>query len=344
MSGSSYKKALFAAGSLTISTLACVILLFSADWLTGRQMTNNQPPERDMKKLGGGSCLKSGLSRHDRNLGYRILGGVNCDVTLKIGEDTIYNVVYSSDKLRRRRTLPDNWQAKKYLLFFGCSVAFGEGVNDNETIPSNFSAVRSDRHVYNYAFRGYGPQHMLALLESRSVVTTEKTGDLAYIWIDSQMNRLKGSLGICKTFGRWFPYYYLSRGKLKRNGSFESGRPITNWLFGVLEKSNIANKFHVDLPARGPTSSDFKLLTEVFKKSLVIAQKDLGAKKLYVIIYPGNDLGEKIKFAIRGNQGIEIIDFSRLFKPNGELIIAGDGHPSSIANKILGERLAQSIP
>ena len=49
-------------------------------------------------------------------------------------------------------------------MFFGDSFTFGEGVNDEDTLPNAFSIV-SGMRVLNFGINGYGPHHMLRLLE-----------------------------------------------------------------------------------------------------------------------------------------------------------------------------------
>jgi len=61
--------------------------------------------------------------------------------------------------------------ADKSILFFGCSFAFGEGLNDSETFP--FQLIKDAGEKYtgrNFAFHGYETQQMLALLEDRKFV------------------------------------------------------------------------------------------------------------------------------------------------------------------------------
>ena len=49
----------------------------------------------------------------------------------------------------------------KVGIFFGDSMCFGEGLNDNETIPYYFEKSNIDYRSINYGFMGHGPSHML---------------------------------------------------------------------------------------------------------------------------------------------------------------------------------------
>ena len=54
---------------------------------------------------------------------------------MTLNHDVIYDVVYSTDQHGLRVTPPNDNPAAKPILFFGCSYAFGEGVNDDESSP-----------------------------------------------------------------------------------------------------------------------------------------------------------------------------------------------------------------
>ncbi len=82
-----------------------------------------------------------------------------------MGNQLIYDVVYtiSDQGVRVTKGDPngDTW------LFMGCSLMFGEGVNDDETLPAYFSAALGYRaNVVNLGFHGYGPHQMLRSLET----------------------------------------------------------------------------------------------------------------------------------------------------------------------------------
>ena len=86
----------------------------------------------------------------------------------KYHEDTlVYGVRYTIDDRGLRVSPPAATPATGCVLFFGGSVTFGEGVEDNEAMPYQVGLLTGKRYrVYNFAFHGYGPHQMLATLES----------------------------------------------------------------------------------------------------------------------------------------------------------------------------------
>lgn len=84
------------------------------------------------------------------------------------GNTLLYDVVYTigADGLR---ISPANNETigGGCIIFFGDSTTFGEGLNDNQTLPF-YVGQKTGGHsaIYNFAFIGYGPHQMLASLQA----------------------------------------------------------------------------------------------------------------------------------------------------------------------------------
>ena len=86
------------------------------------------------------------------------------------GDTLIYSVRYTIDDHGLRVSPPTGTPSAGCVLFFGGSVTFGEGVEDNEAMPYQVGLLSGNRYrVYNFGFHGYGPHQMLAALESGRV-------------------------------------------------------------------------------------------------------------------------------------------------------------------------------
>lgn len=81
----------------------------------------------------------------------------------------LYQVKYTIDDHGLRIASPPVSATKREsrcLLFFGDSFTFGEGVNDEETMPYRVGEKTNRRYqICNFAFLGYGPHQMLAQLQ-----------------------------------------------------------------------------------------------------------------------------------------------------------------------------------
>lgn len=93
---------------------------------------------------------------------------------LKYGR-TIFDVIYTNNVYGLRIAPHDiyNFPFKsgfKDVIFFGCSFTYGEGVNDDESLPFLFEDKGQGKYkAYNFGFVGYGPQQMLRILESSMI-------------------------------------------------------------------------------------------------------------------------------------------------------------------------------
>jgi hypothetical protein len=120
----------------------------------------------------------------------------------------IYKVTYTIDANGLRIPPPyDVPNVSRSVLFFGCSYTMGDGVQDNETLPYMTGLFTRGRYaVYNFGFHGYGPQQMLAGLETGRVgsIVTVPPQYIIYQAIPYHMERVVGLM-------TWFPHAPLYR-------------------------------------------------------------------------------------------------------------------------------------
>ena len=80
--------------------------------------------------------------------------------------------------------------SNKPILLFGCSIAYGYNLDENQ----NFSTILSKetkRPVYNAAVTGYCPAHMLKLLKENRVLFNVKDPEyIIYTFIKDHKQRL----------------------------------------------------------------------------------------------------------------------------------------------------------
>lgn len=102
----------------------------------------------------------------DSILGYGPKKDTTITSTKLINGDTIYNVKYTI-KNRIRETPNSYEQSNNFRIFIGCSQTFGEGLNNNETLPFYFNELSNKRfNIRNYSFHGYGSHQAFAIVEN----------------------------------------------------------------------------------------------------------------------------------------------------------------------------------
>ena len=85
-------------------------------------------------------------------------------------------------------------------FFFGDSFTYGEGVNDDETLPYLFEKLSGGRYrAYNLAFHGYGPQQMLRVIETgllEKMVSDQRPLIVVYEALVQHIERAAGKLNL----------------------------------------------------------------------------------------------------------------------------------------------------
>ena len=282
----------------------------------------------------------------DRLLGYKPLPNMRMISKMTFAGRQIYNVTYSTDE-RSRRITPVRGVEKpgKFILFFGCSFTFGEGVQDDETLPFFVGQLASRYRPYNYGVNGYGPQQMVAKLQQGDIrgEINEPEGVLVYTFIDDHIHRVIGSQHVAQNWGKYLPYYVLdSNGNLERRGDFESGRPGLALLFWLLGKSEIAKYFQIGVPHR-IGDDDFILTAKMFAESRNAFSRLFNSKEFFVVIFPGSTWGKWLIPHLQNNR-VRYFDYSDLFDPTQiDLKIERDPHPTPKAHHMVAERLTQDL-
>jgi len=286
------------------------------------------------------------LIQHDDTLGYRPKPGVEFHFVPRAGARPVYDVVYAIDAHGRRTTPLDEGHAGKELaLFFGGSNTFGQGVDQDETMPCYFSQFAPRFRAYNYGFLGYGPQAMLAKLQAGKTESEvgERGGILVYTFIDHHIRRATGSMFVHNCWGWRMPYYRIARdGKLVRRGSFTTGRPLVASLYWLLGKSSICRYFRVNLPSR-VTPHHLDLTCRLIEEAKVEFERRFESRGFFVLFYPRCAMTNDIIRPLDGT-GVICLDFSPLVEyTKGKYVVPIDGHPSALAHSAVARALADGI-
>jgi hypothetical protein len=280
------------------------------------------------------------------DLGWAPTPGIKARAWKRVAGESVYDVQYSIDALGRRVTRGAAAGPRStFLLFFGCSVTFGEGVQDTKTFP-HFVAQRAPQvRTYNYGFHGYGPQQLLARLETQDLraQVLEPDGSLVYLFIDAHVNRAIGSMVVYTGWADTAPYYRPGPdGALVRDGTLTTGRPMTSVLYSILGRSQVLKRWHVDVPLT-ITERHIDLTARVLAASAQLFHQQFGGDRFVVVIFPGSTHAARLGRAL-DRHGVEFLDYSALFDAaDPAYAIANDWHPSPRAHRRLGEQLVTDL-
>jgi hypothetical protein len=258
--------------------------------------------------------------------------------------DTVYNVKYSIDHFHKRITPGHDSSKKNHSIFFGCSIAFGVGLNDDQTLAYRFQQESDQFNSYNYGLSGHGPNNMLARLkyQNLSKQVVEKNGVAFYIFFFDHIYR---SIGTMSRYSEWVfnePYYTMENDELVRKKGFKDGRPIISKIYELIYQTNIVKYFKLDFPLR-LNKNHFDLVCEMIKESKKEYQKQFGNNNFYCVMYPShvNWTPEDFKSFkdCLTKKGIDYIDLTQYIDYSYKYTLGGDPHPNANTNQLLAKEL-----
>ena len=285
------------------------------------------------------------LYQYDELLGYKPKPNVVVPEIKRRNGEVIFDVTYSIDSYGRRITPVQNLEDRvQTILFFGCSFTFGTGVNDNETIPFYVSQFAPKYMPYNYGYRGYGPQAILAQLQSDEIIKQVHKTDgtiLVYTYIDGHISRITGSMRVLK-WAHHFPYYIIdSYDRLVRKGNFTSGRRFLTYFYQVIGRSQFVQYFDIDHPRIN--NDHIRLTARIIEESRNAFRDKFDSDNFYVLIYPGQRRYGKELIHYLKKAGVRYLDYSRLQDKMVYDRIKGDGHPTAKSHRAIAARLVKDL-
>jgi hypothetical protein len=266
-------------------------------------------------------------------------------ISKKTGK-AIYNVEYSVDEYGRRITpIKNRKQRNKFVLFFGGSFTYGEGVEDNQTLPFGVGNKASQYTAYNYGFHGLGPFDVLAKIENLNFYkeVKEKHGILIYTYIDGHIHRTAGSMVVMGWMSDGVYYRNTKDEELVRDGSFETGRPILTAIYKILNKSEILKVLKINFPIRFK-DRHIKLVAETITKMQKEFKKKYPHSSFYVLIYPGSRYGKKLMEYL-DQQNILYLNYTTLFNASEPryYLVEEDLHPSPLAYQTISGKIVEDL-
>ena len=328
------------------------------------------------------SDRKLEILKNDEPLGYRYKPGTSgrSYKQLAISGKTIYDVTYTIDIHGNRITPSSPHHLKttnsKTAMFLGGSFTFGEGLEDNETLPYFFQGNTGIKSL-NTGMGGHGAHQALKIMEDKKIFN-ERSGSknvdfYIYRIIPNHINRATGyspfdPQGPCYELNqRSKPTYlgsFIDCGKRETlpEKAFEQYLPylgskepwsealILKFIPGQLLPATLYNKTNYK-------ESDIKRFVAMTRKMKDIASAR-GAKFLALIeditISPGNSCGKEKPFASElikelKSIGITTLPQSKAYSkslcnPDSPLIISiHDLHPNKRANMLSAQFLANFI-
>jgi len=288
-------------------------------------------------------------------LGYSVhdsLFSIDASKRWKASGKEIYDVNYSFAN-GRRVTPNSNPLSNRYGLFLGGSCTFGEGVNDDETLPYYYNENATEKiNIRNYGFHGYGTHQVHTIVKNQimndNALLEAKSVEVFYWFINAHIPRANG-------YSPWDkdgPNYVIEHGELKHTGSFRSAKSslfLGKLMDLIWDNSAIYNRLLNARLSSGEKEVDlFLALVDETNRIL----KDRGFN-FTVLIQDRSEIDKpfgkhhqavikKVKLFFESHD-IQFMDVNEVLmqeeKDINAMQIAGDGHPTSEFHQIVATYL-----
>ncbi len=290
-----------------------------------------------------GNYTLEGFMPHPK-LGYAPKLDTKLNSCKTLGRDTLYCAMYTIDG-HGRRIMPPADTASKHLLFFGCSYTYGEGVNDDQSFAYQIALSKPQYQVYNYAYSGYGPQQMLALMQFSNWQSDIKhsQGYLIYNLLPEHVFRAAGSPYYLQGWGSTAPHYKLDGDSLVYYANCYDWRPIYTGFHQFLGWSGLGS-FVTEFPDHY-NEGDVELTTAILVEAQRRYLEQFPHGKFVVAIPPvDGQEADFVKLATNLTKaGIVCWDMHEEMTYGPPYIIPNDGHPNSEGHKELARLLTNFI-
>jgi len=163
--------------NVLVSLISITLSLSAAEFTAGIFNKYHDVPRTTHFSPDSDYVIHRDAYRSMSELGFLPLPGRYTSKKLSEVGDTVYDVLYSIGEDRFRVTPQTNYATQIHINFFGCSFMFGEGLNDNETLPYFIHFLDNRISVKNYGMHGYGVHQALRILES----TQDVRGNINFV-------------------------------------------------------------------------------------------------------------------------------------------------------------------
>jgi hypothetical protein len=261
---------------------------------------------------------------------------------LSWSDSVIYDVNYTSDQFGRRHTPQIHPSKSRHLLFFGCSLTYGIGVQDDESIPSIVGKMMPGYHAYNYAIPSGGLGNFLYILRHtdirRQVAETEGA---AVYFLQSRVHlpRLEDGLPSLLIPGRNPRFHPNSTSDdVEFKGSFNETRgPLHKSLAYLLMGSTVGHRMMSLI--KPYQNSNVQLGALMIERGKAEYLRHFPKGNFVVVSFDGDNRMDK---ALQ-EKGIDHLKLKFPDVSHEKMFFAHDGHYTAHGNELISELIKSAL-
>jgi hypothetical protein len=286
----------------------------------------------------------------DPDLGYGITRAKHVYQSIKRGADghIIYDAHYSITSKGLRET-PDVNGPVAY--FFGCSMTMGVGVDDEDTLPDQFSRM-SGYHAINLGVLGYGTHHVVRALEidQPASLGLPRPDIVIYTAILDHINRAADRGVGWDAYGPRYDVNAVYQGPFRQRNAPPTFAEHLDFIlrFWWRTYSAVRTQMEINYYARPRTAEERKRFISLVVKARDIVKKRYGVP--FVVVFWDTAGDGKASAAesdwvtkdLRAND-IDVLQLSKV-RPDSDdpqYYIAGDAHPSRTGHALVADELTR---
>ncbi len=275
------------------------------------------------------------------------------------GDRVLYDVSCKTDAAGRRLTPCDCRSEEANLaLFFGCSMTFGLGVEDGETLPARYCAHTPGSVSLNYGLAGYGSQQMWLQICRQGVLKEfgPRKGIIVYTFIDDHVNRLAGTPGIVSEWPFPLPWLELRDGRVEYRGTFFDRAPLQYLFLHYVDRTHLARFVENRLPrhpsSAPPSDMAVDMLAAMVRECADTAREQAPGFAFLCLIFPkfaSSQWGPPLAVRL-GAANVRVLDYSGLFENTQHSMddlffddnsVCRWGHPKALGLDLLARQLSR---
>ncbi len=284
---------------------------------------------------------------YDSILGYRPFPNNEYVRTKTHKDEIIYQVNIKTDEHGLRISPPyDSDSLIGHCIFFGGSRTFGEGVENEATLPYQVGMMSEGAYrTYNFGYGGYGPHQMLAALESDMVEKIVPQDSLPkYVFYQAIKDHVKRVNGMV-TWDPNGPRYLLdANGMVKHVGKFKEIRTVADQLKSFLRKSTTYRQIFEGYDDIG--RDELALFAAVVEASKAKCELLFPGSEFYVLFWNGGKQLHKRMISVLNNRGIKVLliyDILPEKKARAYRLHKYDSHPKPLAYELIAKYLVDNV-
>ena len=325
-----------------LATLSLIFLfLFEATFFSLRVLW----PGSSKPFLG---AISAGNHVPSKYLGYTGMPGIYGHTLLPWNGHSGFDVLYTQNAFGRR-VVPQEGGSEKssHLLFLGCSLTYGVGCNDSETLPALVANAAPEYSVYNFAQGGYCPSQCLSLFMHDNIraEVAEAKGIAIYVFIGDHVLRAISSMRRRNTYANIFPMFKFGVDKSPVFvDRFDRAQPWRTFLYRIMGKEQYVAWSGIDWPLC-PSQSDIEYTANLLSAARDLYCAEFDSREFYVLVHPLTDQQQVTAAVCKAlrEKGVPVLDHSGLFDITRKELTFSDMHPTPLCNQLLANKIANDL-